>query len=289
MFSLFAHQSTVRTICCFAKGAIPEGSVVDSLEKLKVHYLGALAQHCKRIPVNLNKDLFIYDQSCEDQIAKVYGESKLNDLSQSSIVGAAYEPREKLEKINLAKVALEELLNLDKNLSDIFNLAIHSIIIRDSAISVTGKKAHGGSSSAGRGVIWLSMHQDLPLYDHMELFLHELTHNLIFIDELQHPQFDYSEMSKSENSVLSAILCRKRPMDKVLHSIIVACEILLARQSFLPDAKSFIAHPPTRELLAQTQQAIASVYELASYETVLKPRGRELLERCREVCQQLNS
>jgi hypothetical protein len=188
----------------------------------------------------------------------------------------------------LARGALAELLDEDPRLSALFDLAIHSIFISKTKVTPNGLGSHGGSASGSVGIIWLSMQDSLTEMDIKELFVHELTHHLLFIDELVHLHFEYEKMSREENFAFSAILNRIRPLDKVVHSIVVATEIVLARRSGLLDERAATTvHPSTDKMLRDVVQACDSVFALSNLDELLRPRGHELVERCRATCSSL--
>lgn len=143
----------------------------------------------------------------------------------------------------------------------IHEFVIHSIFISHSN-TIGNRCCNAASSSDSIGVIFINANTDLSIYDILELLIHETTHTLIFIDELCNKQFDYNLLIDPEYFSQSAILKIKRPLDKVIHSIIVAAQVLLYRlkkSQGLYDTNSMHAHPKTSELLDQTNQAIFDV------------------------------
>ncbi len=118
----------------------------------------------------------------------------------------------------------------------------------------------------------------------MEMFVHELTHHLLFIDERSYPHFDYGQLISPANHAYSAILNLERPVDKVFHSIVVAAELTAARRSFLDglDGPTTV-HPRSERLHAETQRSIASLRDLPNLDRLLMPRAWEILDRCERV------
>ena len=107
------------------------------------------------------------------------------------------------------------------------------------------------------------------------MLLHELTHHLLFIDERNFAHFDYSQIANKNNQAFSAILNLTRPMDKVFHSIVVASELILGRQMFLPKGGTTVVHPPTEKMSSDTVKAYQSVYSLNNVNELIRPRGHE--------------
>jgi len=283
VFSLFGYEETVRNVY---RAAYPftGGREIRTSGELRACYLDFLQGHQPYMPVNRSEDVFVTDPETESALVKAYGHNAtLNDLRQSEIIGEPYPTDVRSAKIALAREALDEFRNLDDTLGAIFDLMIHSIVVRPSNRPL-GRASHGGSSSGALGTIWMAISPKLTRADMVEIFLHELTHHLLFIDERSHPHFDYGLISLEENRAFSAILNMIRPVDKVLHSIVVATELVLGRRRFLPDAHGRTVHPPTAKMIADALTAHASITGLKSAEMVLRPRAREILDRCLVAC-----
>ena len=134
--------------------------------------------------------------------------------------------------------AIQTLRNLNPELGALFQLVIHSIVLCGSNLNSAGLRAHGGTSSKCIGLMWLTMKGNLSVQDVMEVLIHEMTHTLVFVDELNYRHFDYTHLTRSENLAQSSTFNRLRPMDKVIHSILVAHgKFLFARKYVLPERR----------------------------------------------------
>lgn len=223
---------------------------------------------------------FLTDSKTEDQLVKCYKtHSLLNDRNQGDMIGESLTAEAKSSLTFQVKNALEKLEKLAPEYFSLLELAIHTFFFRHSS------KATGGSTSSALGVIWVSNQANLSEKDLIELLIHELTHHLFFIDELCHLHYsDYDSISQPNNYAKSAILKIKRPLDKVMHSIIVGAELILARNAFLfkLDSPSTI-HPPTEKLVEDVLESIQSVYMVPALKKLLRKRGQEVLERTQEA------
>ena len=92
---------------------------------------------------------------------------------------------------------------------------------------------------------------------------------MLFIDELNSPQFNYDELTKKENFTTSAILKRPRPLDKVVHSIVVSSDLILSRVRNFGWHDALRFHPSTVDMRAST---LAAISELES-----KPNASDLM------------
>jgi hypothetical protein len=174
--------------------------------------------------------------------------------------------------------ALDHLKGLNEDFHDLFELAIHSIFFRDSGKSI------GGSVASAIGVIWANVQKEWTCVDTIEFLVHELIHNLIFLDELRYTHYqDYKKLRDQENFVTSAILKEPRPLDKVIHSIIVTTEILWSRLNFLPPLETPKVHFPNLKLVEKLKNSMEDVRNLKNLDQLLTPRGFFLLEKCESL------
>ena len=176
-------------------------------------------------------------------------------------------------------VSVEQALNEIKEklpeVHEIFNKVIHTVFYNRCYDS------GGGSVSSLIGVIWCCNRKTWSIQDVLEFLVHELTHNLIFLDEYYHVHYnDLNEVVKNENYVISAILHKKQYLDKVFNSIIVAHEIIKLRKKIGEPADPK-AHPPTEILEEHTLLAIRETLKMLKEKPLATQRVYELLKRVR--------
>ena len=224
------------------------------------------------------------DLSVEHALAAAFSHSSLNDLNQADIVGPPYNERDRKEKLGFAKDTLSQLFALSESFSFVFDLVVHSVFVRPSKPGKTSLGAHGGSSSAAIGSIWLEVGSKITALDLTEMFIHELAHQLVFIDELNHTQFNYSLIVKPENFARSAILKRNRPLDKTVHSIVVGAYLVQARNEFLNSHCATLIHPTTESLKQDTLDSIESVQGLTNLNELITPHTRRFIEESAVMC-----
>src|SRR5581483_6992105 len=116
----------------------------------------------------------------------------------------------------------------------------------------------GGSTSQAIGVIWANPKVSYTTADIIEILVHELSHHAMFLDELRYTHYSYSRVPQQSTWARSAILNVARPLDKVLHSIVVAIEVLLFRDGYLGYPVNPRVHPPTRVMIEQLRDSISS-------------------------------
>lgn len=285
MLFMYGRDEMIRNVYRVSKGASSEP--VATKGELRSQYLRFLSDARFEAPVNMSRDIFITDPQVEAAIAAAYsGGGQLDDMDQERVIGASFDDSDRLRRIEKVREAAQHLVHVDPALAEVFDLVIHSVFVKATNRISNGTAAHGGSSSNAIGAIWLSVNEDLSTRDIVELLVHELTHHLLFIDEYCHYHFDYHAIAEPSNFALSAIRNTMRPLDKVVHSIVVAAEVLRARESdFLRTDPSVVkVHPDTPTVARNTLAACDSVLSLPNLSTLMSPRATDLIHRSRAAC-----
>lgn len=99
---------------------------------------------------------------------------------------------------------------------------------------------------------------------------------------------DYDKIVDEANYSYSAILKTKRPIDKVVHSIIVATEVVSLRNNHLGEPKKPCVHPPSTKIVEQTLSAYNSLKSMSNYEELTTERSRYLLDSCASTLESMN-
>jgi hypothetical protein len=157
----------------------------------------------------------------------------------------------------------------------VFDIFVNFVVCTES------KYTSGGTSSAALGVIYVVRPQDRTPHTLYELFIHESTHLMMFVDERRSRHYRSDALiAVKDNYVVSAVYERLRPLDKVLHSIVVSTEVLLHRENVIGHDVESTIHPPTAKLLQSTLRSAESTLETQSRKQLLAPRGVQLVENC---------
>lgn len=281
MLNTDGYRTIIGNVYKIAKPFIK--SELKNIDDLRKYYLDFLENYNHGVVINRSNDPFITDLGIESNLINAFGVSTLDDLRQYQAIGQPLANEIKDEKIEFARGALNTLLELDPKLKAIFNLVIHSIFLRESSKIEGVAASFGGSTSTAIGVICISDIHKMTKLDVMEVLLHELTHSLVFIDELNYPLFSYDEIKKKENFARSAILLKSRPLDKVVHSIIVGTEILCAREKYNLEGERNV-HPKTDKLTNDIVSSCKSIFEVKNVSSALYPRAIDMVDKCLEIC-----
>jgi hypothetical protein len=143
----------------------------------------------------------------------------------------------------------------------------------------------GGTSSTVLGVLWLAPKEHWNTVDAQEFLLHEFVHHTLFLEERRFGFYrNMTMLMEDQYLTRSAIRKDRRPLDKVLHSIVVGAEVLLARQEGrIPGSEHtpLSLHPGSQELRDGVAASLDEVFELP-LEKLLQPRPIEILELTRK-------
>lgn len=283
MIHLVSSNEVVKNMIVLGSSSVKERP--KSLAEVEENYHEFISDYQPEVPrlPRLGTQL-IDDQKMEEELTELYRtDALLNDRDQSKLIGSRLDREVRGKREALLRDALAELKRLMPESYQLFQLAIDSLFLRDS------KSSGGGSTSNAMGVIWINSRDHWKLQDLVELLIHELTHNLVFMDELRYLHFkDYRLLQNKENFAKSAILHTARPIDKVFHSIMVSVEVLIARDQYLGEMDKPCVHPESPKMLSQTIEALHSLKRLSNFHELLTERGIELIDICEERLFQLS-
>lgn len=254
---------------------------IKTMKDLKPAYIRFLQSVHPTFPIQ-NGEVVVSDRNRIQSFGEAFSASVIDDLQQERMVGSAYNEELFQANAKLLRQSIKELHKLNPELGELFDLAVHAIMLCDSDRNKEGFRAHGGTSSKCIGLIWLNIHPELSMQNVLEMLIHELTHTLVFLDELNCEHFNYDTLSKEPYWALSSILKRRRPMDKVIHSVVVSMEILFARRHYLPAAdETQLIHPESKVLAANIAASIDSVLTHPLLQDVCKERTIELMRNAK--------
>ncbi|MEP1964240.1 aKG-HExxH-type peptide beta-hydroxylase [Tateyamaria sp.] len=214
---------------------------------------------------------------------RVFGASSLNDLQQDTIVGAALPARIANPFRESVLEALTFIKTFDPMLSSIVDLSINKIVVSGGNNTVLGNGANAASASDAIGLMWMCGDKAHSRAATVELIIHELSHNLMFVDELVWQHYDYDRIADKQAFCQSAILNKLRPIDKVVHSIVVALEVVQVRTAMRFGHRASEVHPSSEDIIQSTLDAIRSFEQNRYLDLVVTIRVREIIAKCKQV------
>ncbi len=276
-------QKQIETVITLARAADIEGSQhYSSVTELKRGYRELLQSLGQRdVRVGAMEPSFITDaEDAEKMRAFFSNDSLLDDKAQAKVINERQDDEAHEKEIRLVR-ALSELDLYSAEHSTLLNTVITDIFIMPSGV------ARGGSTSQAIGMIWANPKVSYTITDVIEIMVHELTHHTMFLDELRYTHYSYSRVLDRSTWAHSAILNVARPLDKVLHSIVVAIEVLLFREVYLGHPVNPRVHPPTGLMIEQLEHSISSTEQAVTRdENLFRPRAMELLGNARSILEE---
>lgn len=218
----------------------------------------------------------VEDEPTTERLADLFG---LEDTPTGKASGyeEGRDPNESLPrwKRDLVAGGIDDCQKLDPTLGAMLDLVTDSVF-------TTANSLAAGSMTTGKalGVIWIDPLKGWSNFDCVEGLVHEMTHTLLMLDELRYVHYpEYPELKKPENLARSAIRSEARPLNAVVHSYVVAVELLALRARHRPDGFAPRLHAESRELRTKTEQARESMLGLENFRELTTPRLVEVLER----------
>lgn len=248
---------------------------ISSVAQLKRAYNDYLALF--QSPVTLSASEvpeFVEDQEDRHALISLFQQdSVLNDLNQQKVI--SFSTCDEAKAYDSVKRAMDSIWAFDSGLGQLLNLVVNRVFVGSS------RTAGGGSSSGAIGCIWLNPRPNWTHQDYCEFLIHELTHQLVFIDERHWGHYPkIGELEKPENFARSAILNRERPLDKVVHSLIVAFEVLQFRERYFELGQTTYLHPQLSTLQKSIDLTIESLGTIPR--RLMSERAWGLIEKVKE-------
>ena len=167
-----------------------------------------------------------------------------------------------------------QLLDRDDMLAQLLDLVTHSIF------STNTSRAGSMSERRAVGASWIAPAPNWTTQEVEEAYLHEATHDFLFIDELAYGHF---LGGADQLTVNSSIRKEPREMPSTLHSAFVAVELLAWRQrhQFSEDAVLRL-HGTSERLRTGALESLGAILDDPRMSAFLAPRMQSLADAARE-------
>ncbi|WP_254565987.1 HEXXH motif-containing putative peptide modification protein [Oscillatoria sp. HE19RPO] len=280
MFYLNGFESCIKTI--FLLACSTEQKTINSIQELKKYYICFLNKYFSEtpIPIHANLDKFCFDIERIKKISVKYQDDGiLTDLKTKIDLNTPLASMEEaLSYVNKGQILLNQV---NPSLGTIFDLVIHTLFY------VRSPNSGGGTISDAPGFIWCAIKRNWTDMDIAEFLVHELTHNLVFLDELCYQHYtDMVQLGDKKHYAKSSILNKERPLDKAFHSLVVAHEVLRYRQE-AGEPNNPHVHPPSEQMLSASLATIKSIKSVIDNTDLVQPRFCELLAKVEASFSQL--
>ncbi|MDG4658580.1 HEXXH motif-containing putative peptide modification protein [Ectobacillus antri] len=277
MYSLIGVEEVIKTIYTLSHPYLQPGQN-PSLIDIKL----ALRKHLSKIQPNVSRSELT---EIEFILSGVRIESLLNALMIEREEMDKKTPEQLNQKDSLKKVMVgfDDLCKRANRISDIFRMVIDTIVV------TTDVKISGSATiSNAVGIMWVQPDNWWSNADILEALVHELTHTLLFLDEQRYGHYSKVESLNDEKTwVPSAIRNELRPINGVVHSIIVAAEILNLRKELHFKQDELNLHGNSRDLIIKTKNSLDAIMQKPASWNLLSKRMQFLLETTNKLMNSL--
>jgi len=283
MFYLYSAEACLKI--GFLLASTVTNQSIESITDLKDNYILFLENICADcLPNRANNDSeqFCFNTERINKLAMKYEDDGiLTDLKSHIDLDTPLSSMR--EALNYVQKGKSLIAKINPSLMEIFDLTIHTLFYARSVHS------GGGSVSDAPGVIWCSVRRNWTDMDIAEFLVHELTHNLVFLDELCYQHYtDMSALANEKYYAKSTILNKQRPLDKTFHSLVVAHEVLSYRKE-AGEPENPHVHPNSAKMLASCKETISSIHSVIDNNSLVTPRFREILDKVEVSLKQLET
>lgn len=217
MYYLLGFNELIKTLYTLSIPYAQDKSI--SKENLRFALREYYSYFNPKNPINKKEEIILIDE--ESDIAKYYMDLFGLDLATQQTEG--FRDIDETKKLILKGYNL--ISQKENQLIQLFNLVVDNIFI-------TTKVKDSGSAPipTANNLIWIQPPKTCCISDIEELLIHEFTHLLLYLDEQCYGHYQTPErLFENSTWIASAIRNEKRPINAVVHSILVSYEILMFR------------------------------------------------------------
>jgi hypothetical protein len=276
MYYALGPKENLETIYALITPHLEQGGELNAATA-RAAYQRFLAERQPEVPYEGGpRAEIVTDQSDIDALSRLFGLDDTPPGKRSGFEGVR-DPEDPLPgwKRSLLDAGLEECRELEPALGALLDLVVDSVF-------TTANSLAAGSMTTGKalGVVWMDPLKGWSSFDCTEGLVHEMTHTLLMLDELRFGHYsDWSALKREQNFAKSAIRAEARPLNAVVHSYVVAGELLTLRSRYAPPQFIPRLHAGTAELKRKTLQARDSIYSMGNLAELITPRLEEILKR----------
>jgi len=276
MYQLLSPQIIVENIVALASPYIQNKKKLDSpsLKKAYCDYLQSIQPYC---PLIHNNQLFYSDSETENLFSDYFSDSEIDmaEIYEKINLDAVMYPIAN-DRLNILKKSFSHIEKIDPTFCDVFRLVMNTVFC-------TVTKNLGGTSVNPKYIGVMCAHHDMQSEEDVipELFTHEFTHNAILIDEHRYGHYKNYESLKDPETYIDATdrgMHFKLPLNRILHSMLVAVEIIKLRDAFIGHQPRINQHVVTDQLIARDKKYIKTIEENKKIKNLFTDRGCYLYE-----------
>jgi len=283
MYRMLSAQEIINNIVALSLPFVnnKEPLAAPDLKLAHQKFLRSLQPHC---PILNPEQLFYAD--CESEMA--FENYFIREEIEYKHPALAVNLSELLYKNPLhRKLSLEQGLE-QLSIDDPVFVALFKLTMN--IVFCTTSNRLGGTSVNPRFIGVMCAHQDMNAERLAipELFIHEFTHQALFLDDLRYGHYHHELMKEPKAFCDIHYNGANYPVSlhRCLHSLIVNAEVLMARDAFIGHQPRISQHLPSCELIHRANIYLAAINDNRYALAVMKDRAMELFEKCQSVYSQ---
>ncbi len=274
MYYLLGFEENIRNVAIASK--VVSNKAFGDADEIKKAYWEFLRLRMRTTDISTESDRFIFN---EPQVRKlIYNYRSVGQAQDEDGIDAYYKnhPQDLTvdgELVNLFQKRHALLPSIDPYLG-----ALNDILVEYYFFTSSSQRA-GGSNFTDLGIVWSCPSTGWTFQDYVEILVHEMTHQAIFLDEICHRHYkNKDKLDQPEFHVTSAIRAQKRPFECAVHSSLVSTEILSFRRATRLPEKS-LSHGETSHLLKKTQDCLEDIKTVHERYSLMTDRGEHLINQ----------
>lgn len=280
MYHLFSPQVIIDNVFVLASPYIEDKKNLNfaSLKQGYRAYLKKIQPYC---PLMDDDQLFYADSATEELLKNYFTESDSLDMTEINervdVDNVMYPDAE--QRCAVLQKAFARMTAKDSIFADVFKLVMNTVFC-------TVSKNLGSTSMNPSYLGVMCAHHDMHGVEEVvpELLLHEFAHNTILLDEHRYGHYHYELLSNPETFLDASDrgVHFKFPLNRVLHSMLVAAEIISLRNAYVGHEPQPNQHLTTAEIIIRSQKYIAAIDANPKLLKIFTKRGAELYQRARD-------
>lgn len=235
-------------------------------------------ERSKYLPSSNGQPFLVFDKTRERKLLETFisdhDDSDIDSVNKKTIdnIISNEDINSKVQKMSTFNYARSTLSAISTQWAKTLDLMISQVILSHMENCV------GGSTPKAPGLLWVNVPNRSSMVDYCEFIVHELTHQMLFIDDLISNHF-HPVAYKVQCS--SSIRGTRRSAFAAFHSLAVTANVLNFRKSIgIVGMKNNITlHPNTPSMIAGAMSAIESIQDNQLKHKILTDRGVDIFKR----------
>lgn len=270
---IITAEKIIETLIALTHLHHPSQSLdLPTLKKNYLSFLKDIQPYCPRMS---DDNLFHSSLQVENEFTQFFTpDSRISNEAIIYDAGTVMYPDASVRAIKLQS-SLETLDETDPIFAKLFRLVMNTVFC-------TGPHRVGGTSVNPSFVGVMCAYYDMTAEENAipELFIHEFTHNILFLDEFRYKHYHDIESLNHPSTFVTTTDRGDVPFERWFHALIVYAEIIHARDKYIGHDVRVTQHEPTDILISRAKVEIVNAKKNKLLSKILTDRAIELLHSC---------